>query len=118
MLTETFEIDPAFDSKDHFELVFQHEVGGIPMPISIWFDAATAPYIRERRWHPTQHIEEHLDGSLTLNFVARGLNEVKRWILFYGKGAIAKSPPELVKLLRNEIQGMNSYYTQDDQHDT
>jgi len=118
MLTEKFEIDPTFDSKDHFELVFQHEVGGIPMPISIWFDAVTAPYIRERRWHPTQQIEEHLDGSLTLKFVARGLNEVKRWILFYGKGAITKSPLELVKLLRDEIQAMNSYYTQDERHDT
>lgn len=116
LMDETFEIDPNFDPKDHFELVFQHEVGGIPMPISIWFDSVTAPYIRERRWHPTQQIEEHSDGSLTLNFVARGLNEVKRWVLFYGKGATAKSPPELVKLIQDEISGMSKRYTEEFEH--
>lgn len=113
LLNETFQIDPTFDSKDHFELVFQHEVGGVPTQISIWFDAVTAPYIRERRWHPTQQIEEHSDSSLTLNFVARGLNEVKRWVLFYGKGAIALSPPELVKLIRDDIAEMSKQYIED-----
>lgn len=114
LLNETFQVDPTFDSKDHFELVFQHEVGGVPTQISIWFDAVTAPYIRERRWHPTQEIEEHSDGSLTLRFVARGLNEVKRWILFYGKGAIALSPPELVKLMRDETVGLSTHYLRDE----
>jgi predicted DNA-binding transcriptional regulator YafY len=112
-LDETFELDPTFDLKDHFELVFQHEVGGVPTQISIWFDSVTAPYIRERRWHPTQQIEEHPDSSLTLNFVARGLNEVKRWVLFYGKGAIVLSPPELVKLIRDDIAAMSKQYTED-----
>ncbi|MGA1132183.1 MAG: WYL domain-containing protein [Prochlorotrichaceae cyanobacterium] len=105
-MEEPFEIDPAFDAEDHFESVFQHEVGGVPTLIVIWFDAATAPYIRERRWHPTQEIEEHPDGSLTLHFLARGLNEVRRWVLFYGKGAIVQAPPELVKMLQQETEQM------------
>lgn len=113
VLDETFEIDPTFDPKEHFELAFQHEVGGIPTQISIWFDPPTSPYIRERRWHPTQQIDEHADGSLTLHFVVRGLNEVKRWILFYGKGAMAIAPPELVQMLREEVQRMNSIYTKE-----
>jgi predicted DNA-binding transcriptional regulator YafY len=117
LLDRTFEIDPTFDAKDHFELVFQHEVGGIPMPISIWFDPVTAPYIRERRWHPTQQIAENPDGSLILHFVARGLNEIKRWVLFYGKGAIALAPPELVRLVRDEVIAMNSHYIKGDNED-
>ena len=110
ILEQTFEIDPTFDAKEHFEMAFQHEVGGIPTQISIWFDAATAPFIRERRWHPTQQIDENSDGSLMLHFVARGLNEVKRWILFYGKGAKAIAPPELVEMVRDEVTVMNSNY--------
>ena len=112
LLEETFEIDPIFDAEAHFESVFQHEVGGVPTLIVIWFDAATSPYIRERRWHPTQDIEEHDDGSLTLHFLARGLNEVKRWILFYGQGAIVKAPPKLVDMVRNEVEQMCSHYQQ------
>jgi len=38
-----------------------------------------------------------------LHFVTRGLNEVKRWILFYGKGAKALAPPELVEMVRDEV---------------
>lgn len=109
LLQETFE-DPDFDREAHFADVFQHEAGGIPTAISIWFDAVTAPYIRERRWHPSQQIEEHEDGSLTLNFVARGLQEVKRWVLYYGKGAVIKSPPELIKLIKEDISAMYQQY--------
>lgn len=110
LLEERFEVDPSFDREAHFAAAFQHEVGGVPQEIVIWFDPPTAPYIRERRWHPTQHIEEHSDGSLTLHFVVRGLNEVKRWVLFYGAGAKVLEPPELVAMVRNEVEGMSRYY--------
>jgi predicted DNA-binding transcriptional regulator YafY len=111
LLKETFEIDPDFDREAHFADVFQHEAGGIPTAISIWFDAITVPYIRERRWHPSQKIEEHEDGSLTLNFIARGLQEVKRWVLYYGKGAVIKSPPELVEMIKDDLSVMNQHYS-------
>jgi predicted DNA-binding transcriptional regulator YafY len=110
LLEERFVVDPTFDREAHLESAFQHEVGGIPQGISIWFDPATAPYIRERSWHPTQQIEEHADGSLTLRLVVRGLNEVKRWVLFYGKGAVVRDPPELVGMIKEEIRGMQQRY--------
>ena len=46
------------------------------------------------------------DGSITLCFSATGLNDIKRWVLGYGRGAIAKSPPELVKMLQRETSTM------------
>lgn len=111
--TKTFEIDATFDREAHFADAFQHEVGGIPQVMAIWFDGPTAPYIRERRWHPTQQIAEQPDGSLILRFVVRGLNEVKRWVLFYGQGARALEPPELVAMVRAEVDGMQQQYSQE-----
>ena len=108
--SQSFEIDPTFDRDSHFADAFQHEVGGIPTAIAIRFDARTAPYIRERRWHPTQRIEEQPDDSLVLRFVVRGLNEVKRWVLFYGRGAKVLEPPELVEMMQEEIFGMQQQY--------
>jgi predicted DNA-binding transcriptional regulator YafY len=110
VLEQTFVPDPTFDAKDHLEMIFQHEAGGVPKPVAIWFDAPTAPYVRERRWHPTQEIHEHEDGSLTLHLVVRGMNDLKRWVLGYGKGAIVQAPPELVQLVKAEIAGMNEQY--------
>ncbi len=112
-LPETFEIDPTFDPKAHMAMIFQHEVGGIPRQVVIWFDAETAPFIRERRWHPTQVIEEQPDGSLILRMTVRGMNDVKRWVLFYGKGAVVRDPPELVQLVRDEVGAMSRNYQED-----
>jgi predicted DNA-binding transcriptional regulator YafY len=110
VLAETFFPDPSFDPKDHLESIFQHEAGGVPQGVAIWFDAKTAPYVRERRWHPTQEIAEHEDGSLTLRMFVRGMNDIKRWILFYGAGAKALAPPELVKMVKEEAAFMTANY--------
>jgi predicted DNA-binding transcriptional regulator YafY len=109
-LSETFEVDPTFDAKDHLAMIFQHEVGGIPQQVEIWFDAQTAPFIRERRWHPTQVIYERQDGSLFLRMTVRGMNDLKRWVLGYGKGAVVREPPELVGMIKEEMRGMQQQY--------
>ncbi len=111
ILKTKFTRDPNFNAKEHLDKIFQAEVGeGKPVNVAIWFDKPTAPYIKERRWHSTQHIEEHLDGSVTLRMVVTGLNDLKRWVLGYGKGAIVKSPPELIKLVSEEVNKMNQNY--------
>jgi predicted DNA-binding transcriptional regulator YafY len=110
LLDETFEHDPNFNSQTYLEKIFQAEVGGHPVPVAIWFDGSTAPFVRERRWHVTQEIEEHADGSLTLHLMASGLNDLKRWVLGYGKGAVVKEPTELVELVKAEVEGMSQHY--------
>lgn len=110
VLEETFERDPQFNAQTYLKQIFQAEVGGNPVPVVIWFDATAAPFIRERRWHFSQEITEHDDGSLTLHLLISGLNDLKRWVLFYGKGAVVKQPPELVELVRQEIEGMSQHY--------
>jgi predicted DNA-binding transcriptional regulator YafY len=110
LLDETFDRDPNFDAKTYLEKIFQHEVGGHPVPVAIWFDTLAAPFIRERRWHVTQAITEHPDGSLTLHLVTSGLNDLKRWVLGYGKGAKVLEPPELVALVQEEIEGLCKHY--------
>ncbi|NCJ06220.1 WYL domain-containing protein [Synechococcales cyanobacterium C] len=109
-LDTRFERKPDFNAKDHLEMIFQHEAGGVPVTVQIWFDAKTAPYIRERRWHPTQELHEQGDGAVTLQMVVRGLNDVKRWVLGYGRGAIVQEPPELQRMVAEEVEQMNYNY--------
>lgn len=110
ILDREFIPNPKFDAKTYLDQIFQHEAGGELQAVAIWFDAPTAPYIRERRWHPSQEIEELADGSVILRMTVRGINDLKRWVLGYGKGAMAREPPELVKMLKDEISTMNQYY--------
>jgi predicted DNA-binding transcriptional regulator YafY len=110
VLEQSFDRNPSFDSEQYLAQSFQHEVGDSPKDVSIWFDPAAAPYIRERRWHPTQVLQEQVDGSVILQMTVSGLNDVKRWVLGYGKGARVLEPPELVALVREEIAGMQARY--------
>ena len=110
VLEESFNRDPSFNPEEYLASRFQYERGNQSFSVAIWFDPATAPFIRERRWHPTQDIEEHPDGSLTLQMEVPGLNDLKRWVLGYGKGAMVLEPPELLEMLRAEISSMNEQY--------
>lgn len=112
VLDQKFVRNPDFDAQEHLSLIFQHEVGGVPVQVRIWFDPKTAPYIRERRWHPTQVLEEEADGSVTLQMTVRGLNDLKRWVLGYGQGAIVREPPELVDLVKAEVEAMQRRYSE------
>ncbi len=110
LLATIFTRDPTFDPQTYLSNTFQYEVGDKPRAVVIWFDPKTAPFIRERRWHHTQEIEEHPDGALTLKIIVPGTNDVMRWVLGYGVGAIVREPPELVEVVRREIEGMMSGY--------
>lgn len=110
VLEESFERDPNFDAKVYLNKRFQNEGGDRVYPVVIWFDAPSARFIRERQWHSTQMIEEQADHSLILRMVIEGLNDLKRWVLGYGKGARVLEPPELVALVRGEVEGMGQLY--------
>ncbi len=107
---EEFFPDPSFDPKDHLESIFQSEAGGVPQMVIIKFDAITAPFVRGRRWHPSQEIMEEKEGGLMLKMYVRGLNDVKRWVLGYGKGAVVLEPIELVEMIIDEIRMMHVLY--------
>jgi predicted DNA-binding transcriptional regulator YafY len=110
VLAESFVRDPKFDAKAHLEQIFQAEVGPEPIEVAIWFDAVTAPYVRERRWHPSQTVTEHSDGAMTLRMTVRGINDLKRWIMGYGRGAKVLQPKALIDLIRQELGGMVEHY--------
>lgn len=110
LLTAEFERGLDFDSKAYLDLPFLHERGGKATVVRIWFDGPTAPYIKERQWHGSQSIEEHDDGAVTLQVVAYGLAEMKRWVMHYGQGARVLEPPELVAMVKEEVKGMYQQY--------
>jgi predicted DNA-binding transcriptional regulator YafY len=110
VLPDRFVRNPQFDAQKHLEQIFQVEAGREAIEVAIWFDAPTAPYIRERTWNPTQQIEEHGDGAITLRMTIRSLAELKRWVLGYGKGAKVLTPEELVAIVSTELAGMADHY--------
>jgi len=107
-LEETF--SPVSDSP---ESVFPHSLGafsGTPEIVEVEFNAAEAPYIREREWHPSQKIDDLPGGriKLTLNVVIDwGL---QAWVLGFGAAAKVVRPPKLRKAIIEALDEARGVY--------
>lgn len=78
--------------------------------VKIKFSAFQSRWIKEKVWHPSQQIKGNKDGSIVLSLKVNNLEELKRWVLQYGKEAEVITP----KVLRNDMkkefeEGMKIY---------
>jgi len=110
ILEETFQCDPAFSVDDYMGSAFQTERGGEVVEVVLRFDAQQARYMRERRWHETQQIEELPEGGLILRFQTGGLDEVKRWVMQYGGHVEVLEPQELREQIRQDVEKLKQIY--------
>lgn len=110
VLPEKFLHDANFSIADWMGSAFLAERGDELIDVAIKFDPVTARYIRERKWHASQTIEEQSDGSLILHIQTSGLGELKRWVMQYGSGAEVLSPESLKQEIVDEIHLMNQLY--------
>jgi predicted DNA-binding transcriptional regulator YafY len=110
VLRETFERDEDFSPADWIGNAFQVHGGDEVVDVSIWFSPEKAQFIRERQWHPSQHIEEREDESLVLHLQTAGLVEIKHWVLQFGRGAEVLAPASLRETCLAEISAMLGRY--------
>ncbi len=110
VLDRRFLRDPEFSINAWLRSAFQTQAGERAVKVRIRFDGNQAPYIRERRWHDTQKIEDLSDGGLILELSTAALDEVKRWVLQYGEHAEVLEPEELREAVREAVRGMAGVY--------
>ena len=92
---------------------FANSVGvhtGQPAPVEIEFDAATAGYIREREWHPSQAIEDRPDGSILLRLDVCVDHALVRWILGFGPAARVVAPAALAHTIAEQLEAATARY--------
>ena len=110
---DRFTMPEDFAVESYIRESFGIEKSGRPMNVAIWFDSYQARWIREREWHPTQRIDDHDDGSLTLHFKATGLDEVARWVLSYGEHALVLKPAKLKRRVAAAVAQAARNYERD-----
>ncbi len=78
--------------------------------VRIRFNRESARYVQEGSWHSTQDLEPQTDGSVILTMEVNDFAPVIKWILSFGRNAMAVEPAELVERLTDEVGVMlNSY---------
>jgi len=106
-----YAIPKSFDANAFFRDTFGLFVGGgHAFRFRVRFSRGLADEIREQQWHPDQKIETTPEGEVVLELPARSVQEARRFVLQYGDGARALSPPELVEDLREQAQRLAAAY--------
>jgi predicted DNA-binding transcriptional regulator YafY len=97
--------EDRFTPVDLPEETFAHSLGineGPPERMEISFDRQIAPYVRERRWHPSQHIAETPDGGIIVRLDVTNDWALRSWILSFGPLAKVLSPASLSNQIKDE----------------
>jgi predicted DNA-binding transcriptional regulator YafY len=97
--------EARFTPVDLPEETFAHSLGindGTPERIEISFDRQIAPYVRERRWHPSQQITDTSDGGIVVRLDVTNDWALRSWILSFGPLAKVLSPASLANQIKDE----------------
>jgi predicted DNA-binding transcriptional regulator YafY len=106
VLTDTtFETPQNFDIENLLRTSFGAFFGE-PVQVIIHFSPRVAGYIDEKCWHESQVVERQKDGSLVFKVKISGTEEIKFWILGWGKDAVVLEPDDLREEIRLEAQGI------------
>lgn len=88
---DTFEYPADFDPgalvADCFGII-----GGEVKDIRLKFSRAVAPYVRERIWHHSQHVEPQGDGSIEVSLRVGLSPELEAWVLGFGPSVSVLEP--------------------------
>lgn len=103
---ETFVSPSSFDVEAYMRESFGILRGEPAVPVKVKFSKAWAKWIEERLWHPSQRLERLPGGELVLSLEVAVTDDLKRWILSFGREAIVLEPLALREAVRAEAQAL------------
>ncbi len=104
-----FQVPAEFDMKAFLQDSFGIYQGS-PVRVKIRFLQSVAGYIRERTWHPSQHLSDQADGTLIFTATVAGIEEISHWVLRWGAGAQVIAPAALRQTVGRHAADMASHY--------
>jgi len=105
-----FQRPADFDLKKHLAQSFGifHRAGEVH--VAVRFAPEVARFVAESRWHESQKLTPQDDGSLLAEFDLSNTEEIKRWILSFGRHAEVVEPEELRGDMGEEAQALQGVY--------
>jgi Predicted transcriptional regulator len=99
----------TFQLKDYLEN-YWGLFKGEKTKITIKFDKDVDSFIRDTKWHTNQEIKSLEDGSVLFSVYIDDTDDVKNWIMSFGKNAEVIEPDHLRDEIKQEIEEMFKKY--------
>ncbi len=108
MMEAVHDYEPSAYFASSFGLFTSQEAARVRLKVASGY----ATYVRERAWHPSQLMEESMEGDLLVELEVAPGWELQDWILGMGEHVEVLEPAELrskvVKRLREALEGYDS----------
>lgn len=101
-----FPMPEDFDLAKHLAGSFGIFQGKGDIVVRVRFAQPVARYVQESKWHASQKLSKQRDGSLLAEFRLSTTEEIKRWLLSFGKHATVVAPDALRNAIADEAQAM------------
>ena len=106
-----FQRPKDFDLAGHLAKSFGVFHGDGDVHVRIRFSPTVARYVQESNWHPSQKITTQEGGSLLAEFDLDGTEEIKRWVMSFGRHAEVLGPDALRSELTIELETLTRTYS-------
>jgi len=103
-----FEPQPGFSLHEYLKNSGPNS--GKPTTIEVVFDPVVARYARRRLWDFERTLSALPDGALRMTASVRGLTDIKRELLSWGRHVEVIEPPELRQMMAEEARAMAAVY--------
>lgn len=100
-----------FNLHDHLAKSFGVFHGESEFHVKVRFSPTVTRYVTESHWHNSQQLTAQKDGSLIAEFDLDNTEEIKRWLLSFGRHATVLEPNELRKDIAEELAAMLEKHT-------
>lgn len=110
LTTFPFERPDDFDLEEHLATSFGIFHGDGDIHVRVRFSPTVARYVEESTWHASQKLSPEKDGSLLAEFSLGDTEEIKRWLLSFGRHAEVIEPEELRREMVEELTAAISVY--------
>ncbi|MCK8825703.1 helix-turn-helix transcriptional regulator [Fuchsiella alkaliacetigena] len=107
---DEFKYPDDFSLKDYLGDAWGVERRKETLEVKVKFKEKLARWIKGNKYHPSQEVEELPDGSLLVTVETCSKNEIKKWILGFGKYAEVLAPESLKEEIIAEIEEMRRFY--------
>jgi predicted DNA-binding transcriptional regulator YafY len=105
-----FHMPDGFELDDHFAKSFGVFHGDGEVQVRIKFLPRVVRFVSESKWHDSQRLTPQKDGSLLAEFELSSTEEIKRWIMSFGRNAIVLEPAQLRDEIVEELGSLLNAY--------